>query len=156
MNLLDICLYFFLTISSLISPFLFYRYQLHRLPEEASSMRKYYGPLLGHTAGTVQYSIAQYSTVQCSTVQHYTIQYSTIQYSTVQHSAVQHYTIQYSTVQHLTTLTRAKHSAYQKFNRNHGHHNISECNRTKHGIEDSGLCCTIHKSLCLSPYSHVY
>ena len=28
------------------------RYQLHRLSEEASSMRKYYGPLLGHTSGT--------------------------------------------------------------------------------------------------------
>jgi hypothetical protein len=27
------------------------KYQLHRLTEEASSMRKYYGPLLGHSAG---------------------------------------------------------------------------------------------------------
>jgi hypothetical protein len=27
------------------------KYQLHRLTEEAGSMRKYYGPLLGHTAG---------------------------------------------------------------------------------------------------------
>jgi hypothetical protein len=30
------------------------KYQLHRLTEEASSMRKYYGPLLGHSAGFVR------------------------------------------------------------------------------------------------------
>ena len=29
------------------------RYQLHRLSEESSSMRKYYGPLLGHTASKI-------------------------------------------------------------------------------------------------------